>query len=256
MRTCQRIFEAQEESFCSEKAKIYYAESFLQDHLQESWEWTVDNKGAEARNWARLKEFLQELVQPAATRGVTVFRRWRHAQQGATQSVQEFVNHLEQQEHLLPVMDEEIRRLDLLAGLRQEIYEHLTALASLGQSRAEVITQAQMVEESLREFRRLRGGGAAPFRQSHTQYGFSTSRTPQPPNRQDPRDSEVRTTSYRVVQRTRHGRNIEGSNAPVARGPDKCFKCGKEGHRVRECRSTTTTTSKDQNKGETPKGGA
>lgn len=68
---------------------------------------------------------------------------------------------MEEQEHLLPTYDEELKRLAVLTGLRTDIYKRLTAQANLGQTRIKIVTQAQLVVESLKELRWVRGSGYA-----------------------------------------------------------------------------------------------
>lgn len=108
----------------------------------------------------------------------------------------DYLNYLNLQEKLIPILSDKALWLQFISGLRAELYKSLMAYATLGKTRAEVVTQTQLMEESLLEERR--GVLAAPQQSYAAQGARGRQRSP---IQLVTAKSEGKTTSYKVTQR-------------------------------------------------------
>jgi hypothetical protein len=148
IRHCEVVHCLQPTDFLTDKTKILHTSLSLEGETLSAW-LRFEKDAEEEPSWEDFKQKLRDLLQDPVTRSLSQGLRYEHAIQRVSQTVQQFVNYMDEIEGELPPYADIHRRQHLLAKLRPEIRRALNNYQVLPETRTGVINLAIQLEANL-----------------------------------------------------------------------------------------------------------
>jgi hypothetical protein len=215
--------------------------------------WLRHEKESGEVTWEDFKQMLRDLLQDPVTRALSQGLRYDRAQQRTGQTVQQFVNYLDELEAELEPYSDGHRKQHLLAKLRPELRRALGNYQELPATRTQVINLAIQLEANMEK------GTKGITLVDRTQAGQSQKQQsggqPTKPHGQRPRGKsserkQVGTPQADKPRQSGSNRPQSGGAAQTFRGtPLKfitCYQCNKKGHYANDCPDNPGDKPKDK----------
>ena len=208
-------------------------------------EWEAEGNQIEDVSWLAFRQFLEDLQADRNTRALAAATQLSSLEQGATETVADFVDRYTNILAEMPTpMDEPTKIITLAAKFRKEIRIALAGHPSATSFR-EMLDTARRIEyiqkaEGMSSYQAPRHGNAPPTQQSSTTTNWKgSSNTPAAPNRPPPNHSTLTYYDYGKVGHIQ--RNCPDRNrAAETQGP-RCYTCEEIGHIAPHCPRATCT---------------
>jgi hypothetical protein len=241
IRHCEVAHQLQPDEYPTDHTKILHASLSLEGETLDAW--LRHEKESEGEvNWEDFKRMLRDLLQDPVTRTLSQGLWYDRALQRSGQTVQQFVNYLDEIEAELEPYSDGHRKQHLLAKLRPELRRALGNYQELPATRTQVINLAIQLEANMEK------GAKSTTLADRTQTGQSQKQQSgsQPTKPQGPtpkgRPFEKKRKETPQTDNPRPGasnRPHPGGAAQTPRGGNPKFvtyyRCGKKGHYANEC---------------------
>ena len=147
IRECQRTFETKPITYATDRAKILYAENFIDGTPANDWHRERPTLDQPSYTWEHMTHFLQEKLKPKHLRLLDICGQLKKLKQRPGQSVSELVSYLETLEDQLPERPSESQKhSNLLHSLHDYLERAIICANSQGKNRVELIEAARVAE--------------------------------------------------------------------------------------------------------------